>query len=128
MADDPGQGEVVLFGGQTAAIFADTWTWNGTDWMYEDLPPAALDPSPRTGPPGTEVQVQGSSFGAFESVSLALRDSTAGILRLGKVTADGNGAFTALVTIPATGTSGNQLIVAKGNDSGQKAEAGFRIT
>ena len=29
MAYDPGTGQLVLFGGDD---FADTWTWNGSDW------------------------------------------------------------------------------------------------
>ena len=82
-----------------------------------------------SGPVGTLVQVQGSGFSGSEKVSLSFRDSTTGTTKLGTVRADGTGAFTTQITIPATATAGIQKVRGKGRKgSGQKANRAFTVT
>jgi subtilisin family serine protease len=45
MAEAPGLGQTILFGGFTGAAQGDTWNWNGSTW--QPLAPLAPTPSPR---------------------------------------------------------------------------------
>jgi hypothetical protein len=93
-----------------------------------DIGSAAVDVLPRSGPPGTLAEVRGAGFGPSELVVIGFRDAIAGNIRLANVVADGSGAFTVPVTIPATATVGKQRIVARGTQSGLQAEEGFGVT
>ena len=77
MTYDAARGEVVVFGGEKLdrSYFADTWTWDGTTWRVPFV--AHLHLSPDSGPPGTVVQVTGTGFAAFESVTLTFVDPVA---------------------------------------------------
>lgn len=46
MAYHAGTQRVVLYGGRTTAVLADTWTWDGTDWRQES---PLRNPGPRWG-------------------------------------------------------------------------------
>jgi hypothetical protein len=114
-------------GGASASPLDDTWTWDGADWT--NVPPGAqIDLTPRFGPPGVLVQVDGSGFIPSEVVVIGFRDSALGSMRLASVMADGKGEFTEGVTIPVTATAGKQRIVARGTESGREAEQRFRVT
>jgi len=62
--------------------------------------------TPSSGPMGTKVQVDGSGFGAYESVDLSFED-----MQIGKASADGDGSFTATFNIPVS-QSGTHLVKA----------------
>ncbi len=82
---------------------------------------------PSSGPPGADVQVQGSGFGALEAVHLSFIDSAAGTTKLANVLTDPTGSFTAQVKVPLTATAGNQKIRATARGSRQKAKPTFNV-
>ena len=84
--------------------------------------------TPRSGPPGTTVQVKAWGFVAGERVRLTFVDSTQGTIFLKKGVADATGAFTTEVTVPSKATLGRQHIKAKGSTSGEIAKRGFTVT
>lgn len=100
-----GQGS---FGGQTIVIPAN-WTPEGQFSISAigetssrsanepfEVPRPTLNLSPASGPPGTEVTVTGMGFAVAESVEIELH-----LERLTVVQADGEGAISATVVIPA---------------------------
>jgi hypothetical protein len=115
----------VLFGG-CCNNFADTWTWEGTDWTQRAL--ASITLTPRSGPPGTVMQVLGSGFAAGEKVKLSFVDSTQGNTFLKNVQTDATGAFITSVTIPLDATPGRQHVKAQGLRSGAMAKRSFTVT
>jgi hypothetical protein len=127
-AYDAARGRVVLFGGGTncCGVLGDTWAWDGTEWTQQPAGSIAL--TPRSGPPGTVVQVQAWGFAAGERVRLTFFDSTQGSILLEKVVADPTGAFTTQVTIPPFATLGKQRVKAKGSMSGEIAKRTFTVT
>ena len=128
MTYDAARGEVVVFGGENLdrSYFADTWTWDGTTWRVPFV--AHLHLSPDSGPPGTVVQVTGTGFAAFESVTLTFVDPVAGKSGLGTFATDATGAFAAQVTVPSNSSVGARKITAVGAVSGQKTKATFTVT
>jgi hypothetical protein len=129
MAFDPGDGRVLMFGGGAIdhyTKFGDTWEWNDRDWRVPIR--AALSLNPKSGPPGSAVDVSGSGFGGLEHVTLSFIDSANGVTRLGVVTTDGTGSFATTVMIPSDATLGDQAIRAVGQDSGQSRRKTFTVT
>jgi hypothetical protein len=94
------------------------------------LPPKrALTLNPTSGPPGQQVAVSGKGFAGGESVKLTFVDTTTGAkTALGKATANVNGAFSAMVTVPANASTGADRIQAKGTYSGVTAKKTFTVT
>src|SRR5262249_27846582 len=45
-AYDSARGRIVMFGGDAAALLADTWEWDGSNWTQRS---AAVTPTPRAG-------------------------------------------------------------------------------
>jgi hypothetical protein len=127
MAYDAARGQVVLFGGFGGGNYlGDTWTWDGTDWTQR--PAGSIRLTPRSGAPGSSVQVVAWGFAAGEIVSLKFIDSTQGKTFLKRVRTDATGAFTTEVTIPLTAIQGEQHIKAKGLGSGGIAKRIFTVT
>jgi hypothetical protein len=128
VAGDVAHGQVVLFGGASygGVYLDDTWTWDGLDWTQ--LFTGSIVVTPRSGPPGTVVQVQGAGFAGDEVVRLMFVDSTQGKVFITKVRADADGAFTAQATIPLDAPPGRQHVKAKGLTSGEIAKRSFTIT
>ena len=127
MAYDAARGQVVLFGGVRRPFYlGDTWTWDGTDWSLSTAGLISL--TPRSGPPGTVVQVQGSGFAAVERVRLRFFDSTKGRIFLRRVKADAAGGFSTQLTIPLGATPGRQYVTATGRSSGAIAKKSFTVT
>jgi hypothetical protein len=127
LAYDAAKAKAVLFGGVSRDGFvADTWTWDGTHWRVPLV--AHLHLSPKSGPPGTVVQVTGDGFAAVEKVTITFVDSVAGKTVLGKFNTDPSGNLAAQVTIPANATVGTQKVRGAGKVSHQKAKAKFTVT
>ena len=93
-----------------------------------DIPAPAIVLTPNSGPPGAQVLVTGSGFGALEKIKLSFIDSVNGTTSLGKTTTDPNGAFSTIVTVPANATHGRQKIKAKGTISNLGKVATFQVT
>ncbi len=83
--------------------------------------------SKSSGPPGTSVTATGAAFGPNETVKLTFLDSAGHKTSLGSATADGTGAFTKNVTIPASAPLGKGKVQGKGATSGLKAHATFKV-
>lgn len=92
-----------------------------------DLPRPGMTLSPGSGPPGTEVHLNGSGFGSFEDIELTFVNSVAGTEALGSTTTDGGGGFSADVVIPASASRGRAQVVAKGVISRLRTEHPFRV-
>jgi hypothetical protein len=125
---DAAAAEVLLFGGRSVDVgtLGDTWTWDGTIWRVPFI--AHLHLSPKSGPPGTVVQVTGTGFAAVEKVTITFIDSGAGKSVLGTFATDATGHLTAQVTIPLNSTAGAQKITGVGKVSDQRAKATFTVT
>jgi hypothetical protein len=126
MAYDAGHGQMVLFGGYVGNYLGDTWTWDGNDWAVPFRTSGTL--RPRSGPPGTIVEIHGWGYGGYEKLQLTFIDAVNGTRKLDVVTTDGTGAFVAHVTIPASATPGEQTIKVKGRGSGQFKRKTFTVT
>lgn len=132
IADDGSHSQLVLFGGIEAGhgvpkgLLGDTWTWDGTDWTLGTAGSISL--APRTGVPGTSVEVRGWGFAAREFVRLTFADSTQGETLLTKIRADSAGAFTTQVTIPLGSAMGKQHLKARGVTSGETTRRSFTVT
>lgn len=74
---------------------------------------------------GESLTVTGSGFAANEKVGLVLHSDP---VELATVAADGQGAFTQVITIPSDTVAGKHDIVATGADSDQSATAQLTIT
>jgi len=120
------QGHTMLFGGYNGyPALGDTWTWDGTDWAVPYAATLALTPS--SGPPETDVLVEGWSFGAKLTVELSFADPS-GTTTLGTLTTDSTGAFSAHIKIPLGAVPGDQRIRAAASTSGQRARRTFTVT
>ena len=93
-----------------------------------DAPAPALVLTPNSGPPGTDVRVKGTGFGAFERIKLVFIDSVSGKTGLGTVTVSVNGGFSKCVRVPANATPGDQNIGARGAISGVQGLEVFTVT
>ena len=82
----------------------------------------ALTLSPPSGPPATVITVKGERFAGLERVDLFF-DTT----RLRSTAVDGNGAFSAPVTVPTTATPGTHQIRGVGRVSNRSAGAAFVV-
>lgn len=83
---------------------------------FSTLPPVAL---------GTSVTFSGSGFNGNETLSLWTTAPDAGTAALPPATADGTGAFTAIVTFPGVG---NWQVTAHGKDSGHQVIGRYTVT
>jgi len=131
MAYDAARAEGILFGGGTSIRglgfdLGDTWTWDGTDWRIPFV--AHLHLSPRSGPPGTVVQVTGTGFAAYERVTIRFIDSVNGKIVVRVRKSDASGRLEAKFAVPLDATAGVQTITAIGTASHQKAKAMFTVT
>ena len=79
--------------------------------------------APKHGPAGSRVTVAGSGYQANEQVKLFFDAK-----QIGVATADGTGAFSQLVTIPAGAHHGSHLIRALGKTSAELSQATFNVT
>ena len=71
MAEDPGSGQVVLFGGlgESYEPIEDTWTWDGSDWTKQspaNSPPARWQASMAYDPGSGEAVLFGGFSGSYE--------------------------------------------------------------
>ena len=83
---------------------------------------AAIALKPAVGPPTTRVQVDGSGFGAGETVAISFDRSL-----LAPTVADAAGAFRIRVTVPASAHPGSHVIEADGQASGLAAQKVFLV-
>jgi hypothetical protein len=88
--------------------------------------PAVIGINPTFGEVGESVTVTGSGFDSGESVGLYLDSTGSSGTLLRTVTASSSGAFSTSISMPST-TSGNHLIAAKGNTSGDKASRTYTV-
>jgi hypothetical protein len=84
-------------------------------------PPAAITLTPKKGAAGTSVTVNGSGFTAGATVKLSFADSAKHKTALGSVTANGSGAFSKAITIPAGAAKGKGKVTATGGGASAKA-------
>ncbi|MGF3055935.1 5'-nucleotidase C-terminal domain-containing protein [Microbacterium sp. YY-01] len=136
--DESGQAEVTftvpegLDGAQELTITAGATVFSvpfPVDGEVAPTPTITLDPE--TVAAGDTVTVNGTGFGPFDIVDLDLRtyiSSTLGGVDLGQVEADGNGAFTATVTIPADTAAGAYLIGATSLEGNNETTAPLTVT
>jgi len=103
--------------------------WNGASGlgsprlyqMVEDLP--GLSVSPTSGPPGTPVEVSGSSYLSGETVVVI---GASKIICSGTVQT--NGTFSCNGDIPSTANAGSLDLVGSGNVSDEQAMTTFNVT
>jgi hypothetical protein len=93
-----------------------------------DVPRTRITLTPRSGPPGTTVQVSGTGFGALEGIDLAFRDLQGRLVPLGSTAADGGGLLSMVVVIPSGASPGRQAIVARGAISHVQTSSPFLVT
>ena len=84
-------------------------------------PCIAVDPG--SGPPGSKTTVTGTGFASGESVQIKFDKKV-----VASVTADGSGAFSKLITIPAGAKKGAHTIRAKGDQTALAVDARFKVT
>jgi hypothetical protein len=127
MAFDDAIGQTVLFGGFGFNLirFADTWTWDGSDWAIHLG--GSVKPSPHSGSPGESILVMGWGFAPGETVRLTWIDSGSGSTPLGSAQCDASGQLWARITVPAGASPGRQRIKAKGHSSGETAAHRFFV-
>jgi hypothetical protein len=82
--------------------------------------------NPVSGPQGTNVTVTGTGFTANATVTLQFVDAATTRTVFASATANGQGAFSATVKIPAAAALGHGTVVA--NTGALKARAGFLVT
>jgi hypothetical protein len=123
------------FGGQTIIIPKD-WPSDGQFEIIAtgeqsgrsasqpfNVPAVAIELDPQSGRRGSQVRVSGSGFAVGEPVEIVLH-----LERLDKVKADGEGHFTAAVTIPSDWPFTGQFdIRATGETSRRTASGPFRV-
>jgi subtilisin family serine protease len=78
---------------------------------------------PKQGPPGSQTTVTGSGYQANEQVRIFFDAKLIGV-----ATADGTGAFSQLVTIPASAHHGSHTIQGLGKTSAELSQATFNVT
>lgn len=124
------------FGGATIVIPRD-WPADGTfavvatgersgrsDRQSFEVPAASIELSPASGSPGSRVRVTGFGFAVGERVEITLH-----LEQLDRVSADGEGRFSAQVTIPSDWPFKGQFDMrATGDTSRRTARAPFRIS
>lgn len=124
------------FGGATIVIPKD-WTGDGSFNIIAtgersggsasqtfEVPPAAIELSPESGPRGSRVRVTGSGFSVGESVEIELH-----LEQLAKVKADGEGRISTAVKIPSDWPFDGQFDMrATGSTSRRTARATFRVS
>ena len=129
VAYDAARGQVVVFGGLILPAYlpyADTWTWDGTDWH---VPFAAhLHLNPASGPPNSVVKVRARGFAGREYVVVKFVYASGSKAFLGSFVTRADGRMFATVSIPSDATIGAQTITALGKTSDQKAAATFTVT
>ena len=111
-----------------ALWFTNRNTLVGTIGRITDQPTPKLSTTPSSGRPATLVRVNGSGYGAFESVTISYTDSRTGTRTLASVTTDVSGTFSKQVTIPGNATAGQKKITATGAISKIKSSATFKVT
>jgi hypothetical protein len=128
MAYDGATGQIVLFGGQggTGQDLGDLWTWDGTDWTGHLA--GMIKVIPRSGPPGSAVDVEGWGFARREHVKFWFVDDVNGRTLIGTTKTDRSGGFRRTLIIPGNATPGTQHVKAIGRTSGQIGRAGFDVT
>ena len=92
---------------------------------------ALISLNPTSGPPGSTTLVTGTGFGAGEVVSILFHDprnTNHKNRRIGRVTADQNGAFSVQVNNPDHATVGDSLIRGKGQTTHRTGQATFTVT
>ncbi|NOJ26824.1 MAG: hypothetical protein DA330_02285, partial [Nitrososphaera sp.] len=83
---------------------------------------ASITSTPNVGPPGSEVTVDGTGFGAGENITFAFDGNSLDV----SVTADDLGSFSATAMIPVDASSGDHEISAS-DISGNTATATFTV-
>ena len=78
--------------------------------------------SKMTGPPTTVLTASGSGFRAYEGIVIDVNTT-----QVGSTTANGLGAFSKGITVPATAQPGNHVVKAVGQSSGIAAQATFLV-
>ncbi len=83
---------------------------------------AAVIINPRSGPPGTTIQISGGGFGSFDQVLIYFNGAV-----VSTRTADVTGAFTATYKVPSTTPIGVYTIGAHGNFSNVGVNTSFTV-
>lgn len=106
---------------------ADVYTLSYSNGSTDTTTVTGLTPcitaQPHSGPAGSTTTVKGTGFAANESVTITF-DTTV----VGTATADGTGAFSKVVTVPAGASKGRHMFTALGATSALGTQAGFRVS
>jgi outer membrane protein assembly factor BamB len=83
---------------------------------------ASITLTPTSGPPKSNVTVNGTGFGAGEQVSL-----TFDTMNVGTATTTSSGTFSHKITVPSSALPGTHTVTAVGQSSGLSASASFLV-
>jgi len=113
------------FSGEKCAL--DDVAINGVRYDFEQSAPAApvAEASQGAVAPGGQVTIRAAGFKAHERVAITLHSQS---IAVGTATADGSGAVTATITVPAGIDPGNHVILLTGLTSGRTATIPLLVT
>lgn len=114
MAAASGPQPVTALGQNSGRLATATFVVSGTAGLLLD---------PGTGAPGSATTVSGSNFAVGETVAVTVGGTAAGT-----PTANGSGAFTLPVTVPAGASPGPLQVAGTGQSSSRTASAAFTVS
>jgi subtilisin family serine protease len=116
-----------IYSASWTPCIADIYTLTYSNGSTDTATVAGLTPcitaKPHSGPPGSTATVKGIGFSPNETVSITFDDTV-----VGSATADGTGAFSQMVTVPAGAAKGRHMFTAIGATSALATQASFRVT
>ncbi len=119
-------------GNQSTTDAANAYTlameWDGTQWSTSPTQNDGVLASPNLGPPGTAIHVSGGGFQPDEQVTVTYKGDKRSHLMCNAL-ASSNGVFSCTGIVPKNpGAPNLDLIIARGETSGIKAETNFYPT
>jgi subtilisin family serine protease len=116
-----------IYSAQWNPCAAGTYTLSFTNGSTATVSVTAATPCislhPRRGPAGGTTTVKGTGYQANEQVKIFFDTKV-----IGTATADASGAFSQVVTVPATARRGGHLVQALGRTSAELSLAAFTVT
>ena len=116
-----------IYSASWTPCIADIYTLTYSNGSTDTATVAGLTPcitaKPHSGPAGSTATVKGTGFSPNETVSITFDDAV-----VGSATADGTGAFSQMVTVPAGAAKGRHTFTAIGATSALATQASFRVT